>query len=232
MGEEKKSYTDKQIEVIVNTNERYRKKIDEIEEKNRNKEKKIDKLKKKLSKKEKKIEQLQRKLSRARDDESPEGSSSSPHSHKGQGKDYLSAKSTSRARGTQRSSKDQLAVKVGRAFVDWCGSAGAAMVDRHIMFADQLTERIPEAEVKRIFREKNAAGVVFTDDAQDAVEYWLVNVKGRDFLLPQPDRSGFREIEKCFEGEGVSPQEVEEVYPAQIQSKDGKRVLTEKGYIS
>lgn len=58
------------------------------------------------------------------------------------------------------------------------------MVNRHTMFADQFKERLSEAEVDRVFREKNAAGALFVEDAQDAVEYWVVRVQGWDLLLP------------------------------------------------
>lgn len=121
---------------------------------------------------------------------------------------------------------------IGRAFVKWCKDAGAAMVDRHSMFANRLEEGLPEAELQRIFREKNAAGIVFADDVQDAVEYWLVRVDGKDFLLPQPQRSGFREVEKCFQANCTSPKEIREFEPAELQSSGGKYELKSEGRLA
>lgn len=50
---------------------------------------------------------------------------------------------------------------------------------------------------ERVFREKNSPGNVFEDknSVEDGVEYWKVSASNGDYLLPQPQASGFRETE-------------------------------------
>lgn len=218
------------LEIVQGTNERIRKKLESLKEE---KERRISELEKEISEKESQIERLKQKLDRARQDGGASGTTSAGRqSREGRGDVHSREDSASPSTSVQQPIKDQLTTEVGQVFVEWCSSAGATMVDRHTMFADQLKERLPEAEVDRVFREKNAAGVFFVEDAQDAVEYWVVRAQGRDLLLPQPNRSGFREVEQCFEGESVAPKEVKEIYPAELRSEKGKQVLKAKGLIS
>jgi len=106
------------------------------------------------------------------------------------------------------------------------------MVDRHSMFANKLRDSLPGAELQRIFREKNAAGIMFADDVQDAVEYWHVRADGQDFLLPQPHRSGFREVEECFQASCTSPNQIQEFQPAELQSTGGEYKLKSEGVLA
>jgi len=154
-----------------------------------------------------------------------------PHNPNKRTKRFRSNASSSRARSPTRPTL-RTEDKVGREFVQWCSEAGAAMVDRHSIFAKRLQDVLPRVRLQRIFREKNAAGVVFTEDAQDAVEYWHVHVDGRDFLLPQPHRSGFRELEKCFDGQNPDPGQIQDMTPAELRSQGDKITLVKKGRIS
>jgi hypothetical protein len=234
MEEEPRKDTELILKSVRSINESLRERVNKLEKENSIINKRIKSLKNKIERKDKKIKELQRELDRVRDAESSERGSFRTHqSPKGRGDVYSQEKSASSpSASVQQPSKDRLTTEVGQVFMEWCSSAGATMVDRHTMFADRLKERLPEAEVDRVFREKNAAGVFFVEDAQDAVEYWVVRVQGRDLLLPQPNRSGFREVEQCFEGESVAPKEVEEIYPAELRSEKGKQVLKAKGLIS
>jgi hypothetical protein len=221
------------LESVRNINENLKNRLENLKEENKVKKEIIKDLKAKVKSKNEKIEKLKRKIDRIRDDEGSEGSVSTTYqSREGRGDIHSQEENASRSARVQQPSKDQLTTEVGQVFVKWCNSAGATMVDRHTMFADRVTERLPEAKVSRVFREKNAAGIVFVEDAQDAVEYWVVRVRGRDLLLPQPDRSGFREVEQCFEGDNIAPEEVEEIYPGELRPEEGKRVLKAKGLIS
>lgn len=163
--------------------------------------------------------------------------SSQGHNHQQSGKPSASRHRQGRSSSTasQRragSAPPQTAEKIGREFVQWCTQAGAAMVDRHSIFANRLQDILPGTRLQRIFREKNAAGVVFTEDAQDAVEYWHVHVDGRDFLLPQPHRNGFRELEKCFEVRNSSFSQIQSMTPAELISQGNKMMLGKKGHVS
>jgi hypothetical protein len=120
--------------------------------------------------------------------------------------------------------------KAGEVFTRWCNEQGA-MVDRFQIFKQKVEETIDGARFRRITREKNAMGLRFDDNAQDPVEYWLVEAGGEHFLLPQPSRRGFREL-KCFEGRDPSPSEVSAVQPAVLEPKGNDFDLKEKGRIS
>jgi hypothetical protein len=120
--------------------------------------------------------------------------------------------------------------KAGEVFTRWCNEQGA-MVDRFQIFKQEVEETIDGARFRRITREKNAMGLRFDENAQDPVEYWLVEAGGEHFLLPQPSRRGFREL-KCFEGQDPSPSEVSSVQPAVLERKGNDFDLKEKGRIS
>jgi hypothetical protein len=120
--------------------------------------------------------------------------------------------------------------KTGEVFTRWCNEQGA-MVDRFQIFKQEVEENIDGARFRRITREKNAMGLRFDENAQDPVEYWLVEAGGEHFLLPQPSRRGFREL-KCFEGQDPSPSEVSSVQPAVLERTGNDFDLKEKGRIS
>jgi len=120
--------------------------------------------------------------------------------------------------------------KTGEVFTRWCNEQGA-MVDRFQIFKQEVEQTIDGARFRRITREKNAMGLRFDENAQDPVEYWLVEAGGEHFLLPQPSRRGFREL-KCFEGHDPSPSEVSSVQPAVLERKGNDFDLKEKGRIS
>ena len=120
--------------------------------------------------------------------------------------------------------------KTGEVFTRWCNEQGP-MVDRFQIFKQEVEENIDGARFRRITREKNAMGLRFDENAQDPVEYWLVEAGGEHFLLPQPSRRGFREL-KCFEGQDPSPSEVSSVQPAVLERKGNDFDLKEKGRIS
>jgi hypothetical protein len=196
--------------------ERKNKRVEDIREEVKSKNKKIRDLRERVKK-------LRQKKRERRD--SKDVSGVSDHSRH-------SGKRDSASQQSQQNAGDRIADLIGQAFVNWCNDAGAAMVDRHSMFAKRLEEGLPEAELQRIFREKNAAGIVFADDVQDAVEYWLVRADGKDFLLPQPQRSGFREVEKCFRASCTSPKQLREFEPAELQSSGGKYELESAGRLA
>jgi hypothetical protein len=120
--------------------------------------------------------------------------------------------------------------KTGEVFTRWCNEQ-EAMVDRFQIFKQEVEETIEGARFRRITREKNAMGLRFDENAQDPVEYWLVEAGGEHFLLPQPSRRGFREL-KCFEGQDPPPSEVSSVQPAVLERKGNDFDLKEKGRIS
>lgn len=105
------------------------------------------------------------------------------------------------------------------------------MVDRYQLFGRQIESAIASASFRRIMRENNAAGLVFDDNAQDPVEYWLVEAKGTAYLLPQPTRNGFRELGECFDGSNRSPSQVRTVEPAKLKKRSSGFILEEKGRI-
>lgn len=197
----------------------------------------LDKEKERAKKLEKELKKKEKEIRRLRGES--DSTSSKRTSDREHWKEIASAdrpqRSTagaSSARSSQQDSTDRTADLIGRAFVNWCNGAGAAMVDRHSMFANKLQDSLPEAELQRIFRERNAAGIVFADDVQDAVEYWLVRADGQDFLLPQPQRSGFREVEECFQATCTSPKQVREFKPAELQSSGGEYKLKSEGVLA
>lgn len=60
----------------------------------------------------------------------------------------------------------------------------------------QFESSLPENwSAERIFREKNSTGNVFKDETsvEDGVEYWKVDTPGGEYVVPQPQTSGFRE---------------------------------------
>jgi hypothetical protein len=194
------------------------------------KDERIEKLRSEVKGKNKEIKDLKEKVRRLRKEKGRGSESRKRGSASGHSQRFGTSDSASQT--PQQSSGNRTADLIGRAFVKWCKDAGAAMVDRHSMFANRLGEGLPEAELRRIFREKNAAGIVFADDVQDAVEYWLVRVDGKDFLLPQPQRSGFREVEKCFQANCTSPKQLREFEPAKLQSSGGKYELKSEGRLA
>ena len=105
------------------------------------------------------------------------------------------------------------------------------MVDRYQLFGRQVESEISSASFRRIMRENNAAGLVFDDNAQDPVEYWLVEARGTAYLLPQPTRNGFRELGECFDGKNVSPSQINTVRPAELKKRGSGFVLEKKGRI-
>jgi hypothetical protein len=131
-----------------------------------------------------------------------------------------------------RSSQNPAREKTGEVFTEWCTSESPVMVSKYQFFEEEVEQAVPDASFRRITREKNAAGLVFDDDAQDPVEYWLVNAGGEYFLLPQPSRDRFRELGECFEGPNKAPSEVSAVQPAVLKRQSGQLVLEEKGQIS
>jgi len=72
---------------------------------------------------------------------------------------------------------------------------------------------------------------VFSENAQDPVEYWLVEYKGQSLLLPQPSKNGFRELGECFEGKNMAPKDVQQVQPAQLKSGARGLTLEKKGRV-
>ena len=121
--------------------------------------------------------------------------------------------------------------KIGKAFAEWCTNGSPAMVDRHQLFGRQVESEIASASFRRIMRENNAAGLVFDDNAQDPVEYWLVEARGTAYLLPQPTRNGFRELGECFDGQNVSPTQVRTVCPAELKRRGSGFTLEKKGRV-
>jgi hypothetical protein len=106
------------------------------------------------------------------------------------------------------------------------------MVDRYQLFGRQVESAVDDASFRRITREKNAAGLVFDENAQDPVEYWLVEADGQHFLLPQPARDRFRELGECFDGANSPPNEVTSVQPALLNRQSGRFTLDDKGQIA
>jgi hypothetical protein len=121
--------------------------------------------------------------------------------------------------------------KIGDAFARWCTEKSPAMVDRYQLFGRQVESAVDDASFRRTTREKNAAGLVFDDNAQDPVEYWLVEANGQHFLLPQPTRDRFRELGECFDGANRPPNEVTSVQPALLNRQSGRFTLDDKGQI-
>lgn len=106
------------------------------------------------------------------------------------------------------------------------------MVDRYQLFERRIESEVDNASFRRVTREKNAAGLVFDNNAQDPVEYWLVEADGQYLLLPQPARDRFRELGECFDGTNKAPNNVSSVEPALLQKKGGRFVLDETGHVS
>jgi hypothetical protein len=122
--------------------------------------------------------------------------------------------------------------KAGEVFTEWCKHQDPVMVDRHYLFKRKVESAMSGAAFRRITREKNAAGLVFDDQAEDPVEYWLVESSGQHYLFPQPSRSRFRELGNCFEGDNKAPSRVSSVTPALLKSQGGRLALMEKGKVA
>jgi hypothetical protein len=203
--------------------------------------KKTKELKKKLKRKEEKIGRLESELNQS------EGTSSRKTS------DQKSEPSVSKAYGSNSYDEgspwardvDSEVTTVGKVFADWCRTTGDQSGRELEDFAEQLEAEVPGAEVHRIYREKYAEELVFTESAREPVGYWLVRLGQRSLLLPKPQQSGFREIKECFEGENVSsdeseselsaiaPEDVKHMLPATLAEEGGRgRALAEKGYVS
>ena len=153
-------------------------------------------------------------------------------------RDQINGAASSRKKSAQSSTtsspkprRASTADKVGKAFKKWCTKGSPAMVDRYQLFGRQVESEISSASFRRIMRENNAAGLVFDDNAQDPVEYWLVEARGTAYLLPQPTRNGFRELGECFDGKNVSPSQINTVRPAELKKRGSGFVLEKKGRI-
>lgn len=128
---------------------------------------------------------------------------------------------------------DRKAVSVGEVFRNWCQETEGEQRRDIDQFQNRVTSRIPNAEVLEFYREKYADGLVFSQNAREPVEYWLVRIEDRGFLLPAPSPSGFHEVEKCFDGEVESPEEVLVVLPAELVGRGGRGgTVEQQGYIS
>lgn len=127
--------------------------------------------------------------------------------------------------------KNDTGKEVGQLFMNWCNSSKISMIDRCNMFMEYIRNTNSKYEVRRIFREKNSVGIVLSESAQDAVEYWVVRIRGQNFLLPQPKRNRFNELEGCFEGRVESVKNIKDLYPAEIIKDKNKWVLKSKGLI-
>jgi hypothetical protein len=120
--------------------------------------------------------------------------------------------------------------KTGEVFARWCNEKGS-LVDRFQIFSDVVEDEVEGASFRRITRDKNAAGIVFDDNAQDPVEYWLVEADGQHFLLPQPASRGFRDLE-CFDGANPPPSDVSAVQPALVERSGSSYELKERGKVT
>ena len=127
--------------------------------------------------------------------------------------------------------RDEVGNRIGKVFIDWCKSTPKSMVDRHNMFSEKIKNIDSKYTVSRIFRDKNSAGTVFYEDVQDAVEYWLVGVKGRNLLLPQPQRNGFNELGECFIGDVNTIKDMKDIYPAEIYKENKKWIVKRAGVV-
>lgn len=70
----------------------------------------------------------------------------------------------------------------------------------------QFQSSLPQNwSAERVFREKNSPGNVFEDknSVEDGVEYWKVSTPEGDYLVPQPQTTGFRET-RFSDGREVS----------------------------
>ncbi|WP_022836407.1 cell division protein ZapB [Salisaeta longa] len=122
--------------------------------------------------------------------------------------------------------------KVGDVFTTWCTSQPATMVDRYYVFKNKVEAIASDVQFRRIFREKNASGILFTKNASDPVEHWLVEIRGEYLLLPQPSRGRFSELAPCFGGENMPPSAISSATPAVLKRKNGRFVLAQKGRVS
>jgi len=128
---------------------------------------------------------------------------------------------------------DRKVVSVGEVFRNWCQETEGEQRRDIDQFQNRITSRIPNAEVLKFYREKYADGLVFAQNAREPVEYWLVRIEARGFLLPAPSPSGFHEVGKCFDGDVGSPEEVQVVLPAELVGRGGRGgTVEQQGYIS
>lgn len=129
-------------------------------------------------------------------------------------------------------SRKPISEKVGDVFVSWCQDSPPALLNKYSAFANQLKSDVSGAEFSRIYRDRDSHETVFGTDVQDPIEYWLVKVKGRSFLLPQPSRNDFYELGDSFDGPSCSPNQVTIVQPAELKKRGHRYVLQKKGRIA
>jgi tetrahydromethanopterin S-methyltransferase subunit G len=199
-----------------------------------------NKLVEELEKKEKRIEALEEKVREAESAVLKEGSNQDLEAKESQVDEVNPYLKSSFGRKVDR----EVAV-LGKIFADWCQTTDGENLGHVKLFAERLEEKIPGAEVQRFCREKYAEGLVFTESAREPVEYWLVRLGQRSLLLPKPQRSGFRELEECFEAKSIpsddaepvlpaiAPRDVKHLLPATLVEEGGRgRTLGEEGWIS
>lgn len=114
--------------------------------------------------------------------------------------------------------------QVSEAFVAWC-QRGGAFVSRYYLFEKYLHQSIPVARVRLLQRDRQVVQVIFPEVASDPVEYWFVETKTWEGLLPQPQsEKQFRELSPCFEGDLLLPKALSAIKPALLQ-RDGQGAL-------
>jgi hypothetical protein len=96
-------------------------------------------------------------------------------------------------------------------------------------FASHLSARVGSTSVEAVYRDRKAPGVVLTAQADDAIEYWLVQTRGEALLLPSPQSSSrYAEHAACFSGTAM-PGALREAVPALLTRRGATYEVAAKG---
>jgi hypothetical protein len=107
------------------------------------------------------------------------------------------------------------------------------MIGRYYMFERTLHDTLSDAEVSPIYRRSDAEGIYSFDADNTSGEFWLVEVEGRSWLLPTPQkRDRFLAIGEAFNEDNASPSTLSGVRPAQMTPDGAGYELTHPGRLN
>ncbi len=124
---------------------------------------------------------------------------------------------------------------MARHFVDWCRTRGM-LAGKLPQFAEHLAAGLPGAVVTPVYRDLDVAGrtVAFAPTHSGTAapaEYWLVELDGERWLLPQPQGPAqFRDLAPVFEGH-VAPRDLQAFTPASVTEQGGSYTLDRPGRV-
>lgn len=124
--------------------------------------------------------------------------------------------------------------RLGETFRAWCRAATPVM-GKVEFFAGHLREQVPAATVFAVFRDVQSQAVPVRLERTSGhipVEYWLVALDGRHWLLPQPITAAqFRELSPCFEGH-ATPTALAAIVPAEVRVVGDRFEIPQPGRVA